>query len=191
MPFTKHIIQPTNISQCPLPPGEPNELECLSNLTLANVIRQLSSLGEHAGRIFNELSQDALKLNKRSEILFQRIDGLRQKCNQLDIQNEEVSLIDGQNKKQFSSINKMDQQILIRSTMPEAMKLMYNNADAPPELFKLNQYRTDGKDCMKFYTDTGFFFDIWYNDILKDSNETRKNEKKRRKVIHFICKLNF
>ena len=70
MPFTKHIIEPTNISQCPLPPGEPNELECLSNLTLANVIRQLSSLGKHAGRIFDDLTQDAVKLNKRTQKMY-------------------------------------------------------------------------------------------------------------------------
>ena len=40
--------------------------------------------------------------------------------------------------------------------------------------------RQDGKDCMKFYTDPEFFFNIWCNELIKD-NETRKNEKKRRK----------
>lgn len=67
--------------------------------------------------------------------------------------------------------------------MPDAMKIMYENADPAPELYKLNQYRTDGKDCMKFYTDPEFFFNIWCNELMKD-NETRKTEKKRRKVKH-------
>lgn len=141
MPFMKHIIEPINISQCPLPPGEPNELECLSNLTLANVIRQLSSLGQHAGRIFDELVQDAVKLNNRSQILTQRIENLKQKCTQLDIQNEEVSLEDFQTKKQFKNSIKIDQQVVSRKTMPEAMRLMYENADPPPALDKLNPYR--------------------------------------------------
>lgn len=141
MPFTKHIIEPINISQCPLPPGEPNELECLSNLTLANVIRQLSSLGQHAGRIFDELSKDAVNINNRTLVMHQRIENLKVKCQQLDIQSEEVSLSDFKTKKQFKSSVKIDQQVVSRKTMPDAMKIMYNNADPPPALDKLNPYR--------------------------------------------------
>lgn len=181
MPFTKHVIEPIRISQCPLPAGEPNELECLSNLTLANLIRQLSSLGQHAGRIFDELSKDATQLNNRALIMHQRLENLKSKCQHLDIQSEEVTLADFQTKKQFKSSVKMDQQVVSRKTMPEAMKIMYNNADPPPALDKLNPYRQDGKDCMKFYTDPGFFFNIWCNELFKD-NETRKIEKKRRKT---------
>lgn len=141
MPFTKHIIEPIDISQCPLPPGEPNELECLSNLTLANVIRQLSSLGQHAGRLFDELFQDALKTNSRISILNQRIQGLKSKCAQLDIQNEDVSVEDLKTKKQFKSSIKIDQQVVSRRTMPDSIKILYNQADPPPALDKLNPYR--------------------------------------------------
>jgi hypothetical protein len=142
MPFTKHIIEPMNISQCPLPKEpEPNELECLSNLTLANVIRQLSSLGQHACRIFDDLFADANRINNRSQILHQRIENLKIKCSQLDIQNEEVSLADFHSKKQFKSSTKIDQQVVSRKTMPEAMKIMYNQAEPPPALEKLNPYR--------------------------------------------------
>jgi hypothetical protein len=141
MPFTKHNIEPVDISQCPIPSGESNELECLSNLTLANVIRQLSSLGQHACRIFDELTVDAVKLNNRSVLLNQRIENLKVKCQNLDIQNEEVSLNDFQAKKQFKSTIKIDQQVVSRKTMPEAMRTMYELADAPPELSKLNVYR--------------------------------------------------
>lgn len=42
--------------------------------------------------------------------------------------------------------------------------------------------RSDGKDCLKFYTDPDFFFNIWCNELIKD-NETRKKEKKNRRVI--------
>jgi WAS family protein 1 len=141
MPFTKHIIEPVNIAQCPLPPGEPNELECLSNLTLANVIRQLSSLGTHACRIFDDLNKDASKLNSRSQILNQRIKNLQQKCAQLDIQNEELTIEDFNTKKQFKSSVKIEQQVVSRKTMPDAMRIMYENADPPPALDKLNPYR--------------------------------------------------
>jgi hypothetical protein len=39
---------------------------------------------------------------------------------------------------------------------------------------------------MKFYTDPEFFFNIWCNELIKD-NETRKIEKKRRKVSQNAC----
>ena len=141
MPFTKHIIEPINIAQCPIPTGEPNELECLSNLTLANVIRQLSSLGQHAGRLFDELVQDAVKCQNRLQLLDARMHSLKTKCTQLDIQNEEVSVEDAKNKKQFKSSVKLDQQVVSRRTMPDSIRLLYEQADPPPALDKLNPYR--------------------------------------------------
>lgn len=89
MPFTKHVIQPINIAQCPIPNSERNELECLSNLTLANIIRQLSSLGEHADRVFSELIQDAVNIGMRTKVVTEKIDNLRLKLSHLDIQTEE------------------------------------------------------------------------------------------------------
>jgi hypothetical protein len=89
MPFTKHVIEPINIAQCPIPNNERNELECLSNLTLANIIRQLSSLGGHADRVFSELIQDAVNIGRRSKTVNDRIENLRVKITQLDIQSEE------------------------------------------------------------------------------------------------------
>jgi len=66
---------------------------------------------------------------------------LKVKISQLDIQSEEVTLADFQTKKQFKSSNKIDQQVVSRKTMPEAMRIMYNNADPPPALDKLNTFR--------------------------------------------------
>ena len=89
MPFTKHVIQPINIAQCPIPNNEKNELECLSNLTLANIIRQLSSLGEHADRVFSELIQDAVSIGIRTQKVTERIELLRVKISHLEHQSEE------------------------------------------------------------------------------------------------------
>ncbi len=73
--------------------------------------------------------------------MHQRLENLKSKCQQLDIQSEEVTLADFQTKKQFKSSIPKDQQVVSRKTMPEAMKIMYNNADPPPALDKLNPYR--------------------------------------------------
>jgi len=181
MPFVKYLIEPINVSECEIPRDERNELECVSNLTLANLMRQLSALGSHANRLFADLATDAMHIATRSKMLSERIQRLQIKAAQLDIQTEEVSLLDCHNKNQFKSANsnRLDQ-VLSRSTMPEAMQILYENADPPPELYKLNPYRIDGQDCMKFYTDPDFFFRLWRQEIMKE-NEARKLENKKRR----------
>lgn len=41
--------------------------------------------------------------------------------------------------------------------------------DKPPPLDKLNCYREDGKDGLKFYTDPNYFFELWRQEMLKDT----------------------
>jgi len=57
MPFNKRTIEPINLTQVQVPKDIPNELECVANQTLANVIRQLSSLSAHAQDLFDEIIQ--------------------------------------------------------------------------------------------------------------------------------------
>lgn len=40
--------------------------------------------------------------------------------------------------------------------------------------------REDGKDCLKFYTDPGYFFELWYSEIKKDIDQKRKELKEKR-----------
>jgi hypothetical protein len=91
MPFTKHTIQPIHISKCPIPINERNELECLSNLTLANVIRQLSSLALHADLVISELLDESEKIGIRSRNIANRIEKLSAKLTHLNIETEEGS----------------------------------------------------------------------------------------------------
>jgi WAS protein family, member 3 len=50
MPFNKRTVEPINLSRVQVPNDIPNELQCVANQTLANVIRQLSSLSAHCTR---------------------------------------------------------------------------------------------------------------------------------------------
>lgn len=42
-------------------------------------------------------------------------------------------------------------------------------------------YRDDKKDGLKFYTDPSYFFDLWKEKMLQDTEDKRK-EKRRQKV---------
>ena len=84
MPLIKRRIEPTELSRAHIGQGIRNELECVTNNTLANVIRQLSSLSKHAEDLFGELTKEATIVFQRSNNLQDRIDKLRIKVTQLD-----------------------------------------------------------------------------------------------------------
>ena len=64
--------------------------------------------------------------------------------------------------------------------MPTAMLETYQTCDKPPPLDKLNCYRDDGKDGLKFYTDPNYFFDLWRQDILQET-ERKMNDRYKQK----------
>jgi len=84
MPLVKRSIEPQFVSRVVVAPGVRNELEFVSNSTLANVIQQLSSLSKHAQDLFNELHRETSCVFYRNCKLNERIDRLKQKIQQLN-----------------------------------------------------------------------------------------------------------
>jgi len=91
MPLPKRMVEPVLVSRNTIPDGLtlPSELEAATNGTLANIIRQLSSLSRHAEDLFGELEREAHNLQDRSNSLQARIDKLAIKVTQLDSNVEE------------------------------------------------------------------------------------------------------
>ena len=89
MPLVKREIEPVHVSRVPVAQGVQNELEYMTNSSLANVIRQLSSLAHHAEDMFAELASEAMKFHQRTDTLHRRIETLRVKVTQLDSTGEE------------------------------------------------------------------------------------------------------
>ncbi|EEC09593.1 conserved hypothetical protein [Ixodes scapularis] len=193
MPLLQRLIEPVHVSRGALPLDAkgapamqlPSELECVTNGTLANVVRQLSSLSKHADDLFGALFRDATALVARAGALQARVDRLTVKVTQLDSTVEEVSLQDIHMRKAFRSSIVYDQQVVSRATMPAGMLEMYQACDKPPPLDKLNPYRDDGKDGLKFYTDPNYFFDLWRQEMLKDTERIMLDRGK--KVFFPLC----
>lgn len=128
MPLPKRSVEPVHVARSVYAHenlNEPTELEAVTNTTLTNIIRQLSSLSKHSEDLFGELARDAGRLSDRANSLQARIDRLAIKVTQLDSTVEEVSLQDIQLKKAFKSASIFDQQIFSRATMPVAMLETY------------------------------------------------------------------
>lgn len=97
MPFLQRVIEPVHVCRNTLPLDDqgvlavevPNELECVTNGTLANIIRQLSSLSKHAEDMFGSLFRESSSIAARASALQGRIDRLAVKVTQLDSTIEE------------------------------------------------------------------------------------------------------
>ncbi|XP_063062431.1 wiskott-Aldrich syndrome protein family member 3b [Engraulis encrasicolus] len=180
MPLVKRNIEPRHLCRGELPEGIGSELECVMNNTLSAIIRQLSSLSKHAEDIFGELFNEANTFYLRANSLQDRIDRLAIKVTQLDSTVEEVSLQDINMKKAFKSSTHQDQQVVSKSSVPVPVKEMYNISDKPPPLNNLSCYRDDGKEGLKFYTDPSYFFDLWKEKMLQDTEDKRKERRKQK-----------
>ncbi|XP_060920289.1 wiskott-Aldrich syndrome protein family member 3b [Labrus mixtus] len=180
MPLVKRNIEPRYLCRGELPDGIGSELECVMNNTLSAIIRQLSSLSKHAEDIFGELFNEANTFYLRANSLQDRIDRLAVKVTQLDSTVEEVSLQDINMRKAFKSSTTQDQQVVSKRSVPNPVKEMYNLSDKPPPLNILSTYRDDCKDALKFYTDPSYFFELWKEKMLQDTEDKRKEKRKQK-----------
>uniref|UniRef100_H3AL88 Wiskott-Aldrich syndrome protein family member n=1 Tax=Latimeria chalumnae TaxID=7897 RepID=H3AL88_LATCH len=180
MPLVKRTIEPRHLCRGALPDGVTSELECVTNSTLAAIIKQLGSLSKHAEDIFGELFNEANNFYMRMNSIQERVDLLAVKVTQLDSTVEEVSLQDINMRKAFKSSTIQDQQVVSRNSIPNPVMEMYQRCDKPPPLNILTPYRDDKKDGLKFYTDPSYFFNLWKEKMLL-ATENKRKEKRRQK----------
>uniref|UniRef100_A0A3Q0T042 Wiskott-Aldrich syndrome protein family member n=1 Tax=Amphilophus citrinellus TaxID=61819 RepID=A0A3Q0T042_AMPCI len=181
MPLVTRNIEPRHVCRHPIPSNIRSELECVTNVTLANIIRQLGSLSKYAEDVFGELFVQAGEFAGRVSSLGERVDRLQVKVTQLDPKEEEVSLQAITTRKAFRSSVTQDQQLFTRPSLPVPVQDTYTICDPPPPLNQLSVYRDDGKEALKFYTDPSYFFDLWKEKMLQDTKDIMKEKRKHRK----------
>ncbi|XP_061756595.1 actin-binding protein WASF1 isoform X2 [Nerophis ophidion] len=180
MPLVKRTIEPRHLCHTVLPRNIKNELECVTNISLASVIRQLSSLSKYAEDLFGELFNEAHTFSFRVNSLQERVDRLSISVTQLDPKEEELSLQDITMRKAFRSSTIQDQQLFDRESLPVPMQETFQACEQPPPLNILSPYRDDGKEGLKFYTNPSYFFDLWREKMLQDTEDKRKERRKQK-----------
>nr|XP_033799793.1 wiskott-Aldrich syndrome protein family member 3-like isoform X1 [Geotrypetes seraphini] len=185
MPLVKRSIEPRHLCRGTVPDVVTSELECVTNSTLAAIIKQLGSLSRHAEDVFGELFNEANSFYVRMNSLQERVDLLVIKVTQLDSTVEEVSLQDINMRKAFKSSTIQNQQVVSRNSIPNPVMEMYQRCDKPPPLNILTPYRDDRKDGLKFYTDPSYFFSLWKEKMLQATEDKRK-EKRRQKEQRLV-----
>ncbi|XP_041868357.1 wiskott-Aldrich syndrome protein family member 2 [Melanotaenia boesemani] len=181
MPLVTRNIEPRHVCRQTIPSKIRSELECVTNISLANIIRQLGSLSKYAEDVFGELFVQAGAFAIRVNTLGERVDRLQVKVTQLDPKEEEVSLQAITTRKAFRSSLTQDQQMFTRPSLPVPVQETYTICNPPPPLNQLSEYREDGKEALKFYTDPSYFFDLWKEKMLQDTKDIMKEKRKHRK----------
>ncbi|CAI8057137.1 Wiskott-Aldrich syndrome protein family member 2, partial [Geodia barretti] len=64
------------------------------------------------------------------------------------------------------------------SPLPLSLSLTIRSCNAPPALSHLSQYRDDGKDGLKFYTNPDYFFELWAKEQTKQIEKKQKKKAK-------------
>lgn len=85
----KRTVEPYFASRCRVSDKAENELQCIVSHTLANVIRQLSSLSKHAENLFAEIFNEANSYLERTSSLEKRVQKLAIDVTELDPVAEE------------------------------------------------------------------------------------------------------
>lgn len=162
----------------------PNELECVTNGTLANIIRQLSSLSRYAEDLFGSILEETSTLVQRSVSLKSRLDVLSERVERLDASSDSASLQSASSaganlsKKPFRSrADNFDQQVVARGTIPLSLREVYEGCDEPPPLEKLNPFRDDNINGLKLYTNPNYFFELWRKEMLADRSRNKVAKK--------------
>jgi WAS family protein len=83
MPLTLRTVEPTDVSLNRIPvkiPGQRiEELQCVANGTLANMMRQLGTLSSHGAQLFEDLNKSLEGIDRRLEALGLRSTSLQEK----------------------------------------------------------------------------------------------------------------
>ena len=92
MPWAKFMIEPVYLCRKPLPPDKNAcyEFDALANYKLSGVIRQLSSLANASGQLFDEITEECLQITLRTTALTDRIKSLSDRVCKLDAKSVKV-----------------------------------------------------------------------------------------------------
>uniref|UniRef100_A0A7E4VXF2 Wiskott-Aldrich syndrome protein family member n=1 Tax=Panagrellus redivivus TaxID=6233 RepID=A0A7E4VXF2_PANRE len=180
MPLTSRTVSPVHIFKGRLPANvKEDEIQCVNNGALSNLIRQMGSLSRHAHSIFDNVRNELNEHDKRVEKIHDRLQALQENLTKPEAPKKPVT--NEEDQKQFKSINRIDRHPLHRSTMPAALKELYDQCDDPPKLHLWDQFRDDPKPAIKFYTDPQYFIDLWVSEMNELPPPERAVSPNRRK----------
>ncbi|XP_038076386.1 uncharacterized protein LOC119744510 isoform X2 [Patiria miniata] len=149
MPFVSRRVEPLYLSNRTLPNGCSTELENVANNTLANLVRQLANIADHATGIFDGICSEARDIYDRSCRLRNRAETLVEYMNSLDARSVEVPVSTLSDFKSltdhFRYRSPVQENLITPVSRPQCIELQYRKASTDlKDIFeKLREYHED------------------------------------------------
>ncbi|CAC5355965.1 unnamed protein product [Mytilus coruscus] len=126
--------------------------------------------------MFEDLLTETMNVITRSNKFKDKVNEMKEKYKMFEKEEIRGSLnaVNIENEKAPSQ--NFDQQILSSESRSNAIKTIYEAANPPPAITGLNQFREDGTDGLKLYTDPTFFFMHWFSQMQKKEPDYREHE---------------
>ncbi|XP_014247477.1 uncharacterized protein LOC106665525 [Cimex lectularius] len=144
MPFVQRVIAPKHLSRITLhdeqgrPRVRDDELEAVTNFTLCNALRQLSSVLSVAQDIFDTLNNELHRVSQRTFNIKKRIQTLQDNVDNFDPKSVTVPESDLTEfwsiKNHFEIRQECETELFTRSSRPVCVQQLYEAAASPPKV---------------------------------------------------------
>lgn len=162
--------------------------------SLNGILYQLNSLATVA----NELFQSVLDASKET---YTRVNNISSRLKEVNGKMESIESYIVKNSSQFYAngsyqmteknlkvLRNKSEHCVHKQNLPPALKWQYeNNTENLPNFESLNEYH-EKKDCLKDYSDPGFFFESWaQNELAKIEKQKREKKPKKQKTDKVVA----
>ncbi|OAF68219.1 hypothetical protein A3Q56_04040 [Intoshia linei] len=199
MPLIRRVIEPVKIYQSNKNLSsskekidgagtQSEELESVANTGFCNIMRQLASFCEKTEGVFSELCQSINQISTKIDKLTKRSSNLSFIISNLDPSYEKISIEDINSHTPYRSDLHRIFMIVTPETRTQSIKQLYSNCFDLPQLFKLDQYRTDGVKSMSLYSDPNYFAALLFTKLSKSKEEHKKKKKKSKDIYQTLSR---
>ncbi|KAJ1336362.1 hypothetical protein BSLG_007146 [Batrachochytrium salamandrivorans] len=148
-------------------------------MQLTRLFDQLAELSSYANELFIDLANKTLSVTERINNVGSMIASAHADMGLIE---EEISAADIKKSLQrerfvWKSESAISSNFFVKKTQSASIIAAYNRCRPAPPLGILDEYRSDGQQCMKFYSYPDYFVEEWRNLMMKDQDGKKAKRK--------------
>ena len=170
MTLSKHFVV--------APEGERVNVKTLQAFQYKKLLSQIITVSNYSVTLLGSFYTRAELATNELEELYVRLSKLERALPQIEEKLTKEPFQLAENEKPLQTL--INSSYLSKESRPIEMVAVYEKCKKPPELYRLDQFRFDGKTCMQFYSNPNFFVEEWKKVMEKESEEKKKKRKDKK-----------
>lgn len=147
---------------------------------LVQIANQLNLLSQFANEIFEDLIVQTLAINTRMQSASKKLAQLHaESASVLPIFKYQQDVVD---RVEWKLEPKLYCNLFVPETENSSIRQVYLKCNSAPPLHILDEYRTDGKSCISFYSYPKFFAEEWKRMVSREDEERRQKRRNKKKT---------